>query len=161
MTRFNSTDVTRLLERPMANRATAEVPEGFFEDIEKRILDATVDAKEPLPEEPKKPIISMPSMPKVHMPSMPKVSVPSMPKVSMPTMPGISAKAARSLKIAAAAVALIVVCGLAIKFMPHTMQAPAFEGGTTDIFAVSDNATEGEINDLEEIYEADIFLEDM
>lgn len=161
MRRFNSTDITRLLERPMANRATAEVPEGFFEDMERRILDATVDATEPLPEEPKKPIISMPAMPKVHMPSMPKVNMPAMPKVSMPAMPKLSEKSAHTLKLAAAAVAFVLICGLTIKFMPRITHDVAVEGGNHDVYAVSDNASESEINDLEEIYEADIFLQDM
>lgn len=209
MTKFNSTEITRLLERPESNRATAEVPEGFFKTMERKILDMTVDATEPLPEEPKKPIINMPNLHKVGRPGMPKME-----HAKVPTL-RLTPSRIRKAGVAAVAILVLAIGALTIRGLASgdntsdtagsptatltpaedtkapTAQtdkpaaqatAPAAQAdkpaaqpeaptaqpeaterslGHTNIYAIGSKTSDTEINDLDEIFEADVFLEDI
>lgn len=171
MTRFKPAEIERLLSQPARNRATAEVPEGFFEDMEQRILGATVD---PAPEA--KAETQKPASRSLHMPKMPK-----MPKISkMPKTDEASGVAGlkhigKPWIAAAAAAAVLIVSGVSIALFGSHDDAPVADSSTAapttidvqsidkvdDIYAVNEESDASTIEELEEIYEADVFLEEM
>lgn len=79
--------------------------------------------------------------------------------------PKIHIRRAHPLWYAAAAAVLLLVCGVTLKYLPHH-DAPANPESAQnydidDLYAVTDDTDDGEIDILEDIYEADIFLEEL
>lgn len=58
----------------------------------------------------------------------------------------------------AAAAVLLFVCGFAVQ---HVRSIATTIESHDDIYAVTDDMTEDDINDLDELYEADVFLEEL
>lgn len=169
MKRFTSDEIDQLLDRPAQSRATAPLPEGFFEQMEKRILAATVEAENETLEAAASEANSTP---------FEAVSAPA-PTVQESTEKPAGARRRfhlRPLWASAAAAAVLLVFGLTMKFLHSdnpghdvatiSSQTPAV--GTADntyadddLYAFSPSADDDEIDELEEIYEADLFLADM
>lgn len=162
MTRFKPAEIERLLSQPARNRATAEVPEGFFEDMEKRILAATVD---PAPEA--KAETQKPASRSFHMPKISKTD-------EAPGVAGLK-RIGKPWMAAAAAAVVLIVSGVSIALFGSHDDAPVADSSTAvptsidvqsidkvdDIYAVNDESDASTIEELEEIYEADVFLEEM
>lgn len=79
--------------------------------------------------------------------------------------PKLHIRRAHPLWYAAAAAVLLLVCGVTLKYLPHHDALTNPETVQTydidNIYAVTDNTDDGEIDILEDIYEADIFLEEL
>lgn len=211
MTKFNSTDISRILERPKPNRETAELPEGFFDEIEERIIDATINtvydpeeekaakkaAKEAAKKAAKEAAAKEAAAKKAAKEAAAKEAAEKKAairaekeaakdeaakkaarrkKAQRKRQKEAAARAVRmanagssAIKIAAAAVVLVAICGLSLKFMPSHDATPAAivaDGSVdADIYAIPDSvansADNSTIGDLEEIYEADVFIETM
>lgn len=149
MKRFTSAEIDHLLEHPAQSRATDDLPDDFFEQMEQRILSATVEADAETPEA-----------------VAPEAKVSARPRRFH----------LRPLWAAAAAAVVLIVCTFAVKNMHHVdPQADdtatesyatvldATEGyeSDDDLYALSPEADDNDIEDLDEIYEADIFLNEM
>lgn len=162
MTRFKPAEIERLLSQPARNRATAEVPEGFFEDMEKRILAATVDPAPEAKAETQKPASRSFRMPKISKTDE-APGVAGLKRIGKPWM------------AAAAAAVVLIVSGVSIALFGGHDDAPVADTSTAvptsidvqsidkvdDIYAVNDESDASTIEELEEIYEADVFLEEM
>lgn len=137
MTRFNPTDVDHLLEHPAPHPAPDDLPDDFFATMEQRILAATVEAEQPTVEA-EQPTVEVP---KLHI------------------------RRAHPFWYAAAAAVLLLVCGVTLKYLPHHEAVTNPESAQTydidELYAVTDDTDDGEIDILEDIYEADIFLEEL
>lgn len=64
----------------------------------------------------------------------------------------------RPLWLAAAAVALVIVCGITVKFLPRTASV---QNDIDNIYAASELTAPDDIDELHDIYDADIFLEEL
>lgn len=142
MTRFNPTDVDHLLEQPASQPTPSDLPDDFFATMERRILAATVEVEQPTAETEQSAATTVePHTPKLHI------------------------RRAHPLWYAAAAAVLLLVCGVTLKYLPHHDALTNPETVQTydidNIYAVTDNTDDGEIDILEDIYEADIFLEEL
>lgn len=115
MTRFNPSEINHLLDHPSPDGHRGHVPEGFFDDVERRILDATVHAR-PTPRHNHRLWWSV-------------------------------------------AAAVLVVLSVGLRFIPH----PTTEEFTDidDLYALSLETSDEEAYELDEIYECDIFLEEL
>lgn len=142
MTRFNPTDVDHLLEQPASQHTPSDLPDDFIATMERRILAATVEVEQPTAETEQSAATTVePHTPKLHI------------------------RRAHPLWYAAAAAVLLLVCGVTLKYLPHHDALTNPETVQTcdidNIYAVTDNTDDGEIDILEDIYEADIFLEEL
>lgn len=147
MKRFTTAEIDQLLDRPAKSRATASLPEDFFEQMEQRILAVTVEADTESPE------------------------------VVAPEAPATVRRfRLRPLWAAAAAAVVLIVCAFAVRNMhsvaPQTSDALAGTNSATfdasagyeaddNLYALTPEADDDDLEDLDEIYEADIFLREM
>lgn len=149
MTRFNPTDVDHLLEQPASQPTPSDLPDDFFATMERRILAATVEAEQCTAEAEQPTAETKQSADTTVAPFTPKLHI----------------RRAHPLWYAAAAAVLLLVCGVTLKYLPHHDALTNPETVQTydidNIYAVTDNTDDGEIDILEDIYEADIFLEEL
>ena len=140
MTRYNPADIDHLLEHPASQHTPSDVPDDFFATMERRILAATVEAEQPTAE----------------------TAQPSIEMTSATLTPKRHIRRAHPLWYAAAAAVLLLVCGITLKYLPHNdslttpEQTPIYD--IDNLYAVTDDTDDSEIDALEDIYEADIFL---
>lgn len=142
MKRFTPAEIDQLLAQPAENQATASLPEDFFEQMEQRILAATVEAESNVPE----------------------------------VSPSPRRFRLRPLWAAAAAAVVLLVCTVAVKNLlsvaPQSGEAAAESYATVfddtegydaddDLYALTPEADDNDLNDLDEIYEADLFLREL
>lgn len=162
MKRFTPAEIDQLLAQPAENRATASLPEDFFEQMEQRILAATVEAENESPEA---------AVPKANTAPVPSVAT-SAPAAPAPTRHF----RIRPLWAAAAAAVVLIVCAFAVRNMhsvaPQTYDTLAGTNSATlettagyeaddNLYALTPEADDDDLDDLDEIYEADIFLKEL
>lgn len=144
MTRYNPSDVDHLLEHPAARHTPTDLPADYFSTMEQRILAATVLADKTAEE---------------HTEEAGKPAETALATMAAPRTHSI--RHAHPLWFAAAAAVLLLVCGITLKYLPHHDNASNAAYDIDNLYAVTDDTDDGEIDDLEEIYEADVFLEDL
>lgn len=162
MKRLTAAEIDQLLDRPAQSRATAPLPEGFFEKMEQRILAATVEAEDATLEV---------AAPEAN--STPALSA----GAPAPAAPARTRRfSLRPLWTAAAAAVVLLVCTFAVRNMhsvaPQTSDELAATNSATlettagyladdDLYALTPGADDDDLADLDEIYEADIFINEM
>lgn len=165
MSHFSPTEVDTLLNGKAPKTQANDLPAGFFDDMEKRILAAALAAPSDGDSE-------MHSAPATTETSAAAGNDPTAARIVPTATPTVAMRphhTSRKWLYAAAAVAFIAVCTFAIQHS-HRSVAPAPTANQTqtqnyaiddDIYAVNDDMTDDEIDDLYELYEADVFLEEL
>lgn len=165
MSHFSPTEVDTLLNGKAPKTQANDLPAGFFDDMEKRILAAALAAPSDGDSE-------MHSAPATTETSAAAGNDPTAARIVPTATPTVAMRphhTSRKWLYAAAAVLLLGVCTFAVKYS-HQSASPtptAIEGTAQnyaiddDIYAVNDDMTDDEIDDLFELYEADVFLEEL
>lgn len=123
MSKFSPAEIDAFLDAKAQHPVATDVPEGFFENMEERILSAVSAEAKPTP------------------------SVSIKPRQTRRLwMSGV------------AAAVLILLCTTAIKYSQHITVPASPQNG---LYTVGAEMTEGEIEDLCEMYDADLFLEEL
>lgn len=158
MSHFSPTEVDTLLNGKAPKPQASDLPADFFNDMEKRILAAALDDS------------SVGDSEKHRLATAQEVTTATAEApTATPTVAMRPRHETRKWLYAAAAVAFIAVCTFAIQHS-HRSVAPAPTANQTqtqnyaidnDIYAVSDEMTEDDIEELYELYEADVFLEEL
>lgn len=144
MTRYNPSDVDHLLEHHASRRTPDDLPDDFFATMEQRILAATIYADKTAEDHAEEAAETAETT----------LATPAAPHTSR-------IRHAHPLWFAAAAAVLLLVCGITLKYLPHHNNANNAAYDIDNLYAVTDDMDDGEIDELEEIYDADVFLEDL
>lgn len=140
MSKFSPADIDALLDKKAPQCPAASVPDDFFATMEQRIIDATINAEAATPNTATR---------------TPEAEVAAAPRI-------VALKPFRRQRTkwlaAAAAVALVLVSVLSVKY-GHRIVTNASDAG--DIYAVTEGMTENDIDNLDELFEADVFLEEL
>lgn len=121
MSKFSSTEIDALLDRKATQPDAADIPDGFFDAMEARILAATATERSAT------------------------TTIAMKPRTTR----------RRWWTVAAAAAVLLIAVGGAVRYTHRIMD---IADDTYDVYAVTDDMTDDDIDDLNDLYEADLFL---
>lgn len=131
MARFSPTDIDALLETKTPAPAATDIPDGFFDDMQSRILAAaTAPTAVQIDEE-------------IEDGNGRIVQLPLWRRHAM-------------WRVSAAAVVLLCLSAIAVKY---TYDRSLLNESDSNIYAVAADATDSDIESLDDLYEADVFLE--
>lgn len=132
MRHFSPTEIDAILNAKAPHPHVEDVPTDFFEHMEQRIL-ATVAAED------KKAAAEAPH--------------------ATPVIAIHQQKRHRNWRYAVAAAVVVLVCGLSIHY-GHSLST-TIDNNSANIYAITTDMTDDDIEDLDELYEADVFLSEL